>query len=87
MASLILSHNKQNLSPSKKYFGCNCSVGDQCTLNNKCLTSNVMYETKISNDTNGECKRYLGTSEVPFTERFRNHTMKSALNFRNIFGI
>ena len=33
-----------------------------------------MYEATVSNKTNNEFKRYLGASETPFKERFRNHT-------------
>ena len=33
-----------------------------------------MYEAKVSTDTKNKSKRYLGASETPFKERFRNHT-------------
>ena len=74
MEFLISSHNKQILNPTKEYFGSNCSVRNDCPLDNKCLTPNIVYEAKVSNKTNNECKRYLGASETPFKERFRNHT-------------
>ena len=68
MESVILSRNKQILNLSKEYFGCNYKV------RNKCLTPSTVYEAKVSNKTNNECKRYLGASETPFKERFRSHT-------------
>ena len=74
MESVISSHNKQLSNPSREYFGCNCRVRIKCPLDNKCLTPNIVYEAKVSNKTNNECKRYLGASETPFKERFRNHT-------------
>ena len=74
METVISPHNKQILNPSKKYFGCNCRVRNECPLDNKCLPPNIAYEAKVSNETNTECKRYLGASETPIEERFRNHT-------------
>ena len=74
MDSIILSHNKQILNLSKEYFGCNCKVTNECPLNNKNVTLNIVYEAKVSNETKGECKIYCGASEAPFKERFRNHT-------------
>ena len=47
---------------------------NECTLDNEYLTHNIVYERKIFNKTNHGCKRYLGASETPFKERFRNHT-------------
>ena len=43
-------------------------------MGNKCLTSNTVYEAKVSNEINDECKRYLGAFGRPFKGRFRNHT-------------
>ena len=74
MESVISSHNKQILNPSKEYFGCNCRVRNECPFDNKCLTPNIVHEATVSNKTNNEFKRYLGASEAPFKERFRNHT-------------
>ena len=74
MESVILSRNKQILNLSKEYFGCNYRVRNKCPLDNKCLTPSIVYEAKVSNKTNNECKRYLGASETPFKERFRSHT-------------
>ena len=55
MGSAISSHNKQMLNPRKEYFGRNCRVRDELPLSNEWLTPNVMYEAKISNETNNEC--------------------------------
>ena len=74
MESDILSRNKQILNLSKEYFGCNYRVRNKCPLDNKCLTTSIVYEAKVCNKTNNECKRYLGASETPFKERFRSHT-------------
>ena len=74
MESVISSHNKQILNPSKEYFWYNCRVWNEYLLGNKCLTPNTVSEAKVSNKTNNKCKRYLGASETPFKRRFRNHT-------------
>ena len=71
--SEISPHSKQILNPGKEYFECNCRVRNECNLDNKCLTPNTAYEAKVSNETNDECKIYLGASETTFKERFRNH--------------
>ena len=91
LESVISSHNKQVLNPSKEYFGCNCRVIDKCPLGSKCLTPDIVYEAKNvyeASKTNNESKRYLGASVTPFKERLRSHTkrMRSALNFQNVFG-
>ena len=94
MKSVISSQNKQILNPCREYFGCNCRVQNECPLDNKCLTPNIVYEAHVSNKTNNKCKRYHGASETPFKERFRNRTrdfkhknMRSALKFQSIFGL
>ena len=71
--SEISPHSKQILNPGKEYFEWNCRVRNECNLDNKCLTPNIAYEAKVSNETNDECKMYLGASETTFKERFRNH--------------
>ena len=70
----VSSHNKQILNPSKEYFGCNYRVRNECLLENKCLTLNIVYEAEVSNETKNECKNNLGTSETPFKERLADHT-------------
>ena len=37
---------------------------ENCPLDNKCLTPNIIYEAQITNNTNGEHKK----------ERYNNHT-------------
>ena len=54
-------------------FGCNCRSKTNCPLDNKCLTPKIVYQANARNDTNDEKKFYLGFSETPFKECFRNH--------------
>lgn len=39
----------------------------------ECLTPNIMYETKISDETSNDCKRYFSASETSFKERLGKH--------------
>ena len=55
-------------------YGCNCRKKENCPLDNKCLTPNIIYEAQITNNTNDERKKYLGAAETSFKERYSNHT-------------
>ena len=46
--SVISPRNKQILNPNKEYFGCNRRVRNECPLDNKCLTTNIVYDAKVS---------------------------------------
>ena len=43
MKSIISSHNKQIPTPKNKQVGYNCRVKNSCPLDNKCLTSQLIY--------------------------------------------
>ena len=55
MKSIISSHNKQTLTPKSKQVGCN-----SFPLDNKCLTSQLIYKADVTNNLDDECKYYLG---------------------------
>ena len=74
MGSITSSHNKQVLQPRNENYGCNCRKKESCLLGNKCLTSNIISEAQITNNTNDEHKKYLGAAETSFKERYSNHT-------------
>ena len=42
-------------------------------LTTNAKTPKIVYQADVRNDTNDEKKFYLGVSETPFKERFRNH--------------
>ena len=44
-----------------------------CLLQNKYLTPNIVYQADITNDVDEERRVYLGLSETPFKDRYRNH--------------
>ena len=48
--------------------------GKKCPLDNKCITSNIIYESQITSNTNEEHKKYLTAAETSFKETYTNHT-------------
>ena len=72
MKSIISSHNKQILTP-KNRFGCNCRVKNSCPLDNKYLTSQLIYQADVTNTLDNEDNYYLGLAETIFKERYSNH--------------
>ena len=53
----------------------NCRNKNNCPLDGKCLTPNIIYEAQItSNQRNYKQKIYIGTAETDFKHRFNNHT-------------
>ena len=71
--SLISSHNKQVLQPHNDNYRCNCRKKENCPLDNKSLTPNIIYEAQITNNTNDDHKKYLGGAESSLKERYSNH--------------
>ena len=54
---------------------CNCRNKNNCPLDRKCLTPNIIYEAQItSNQLNYKQRIYIGTAETEFKQRFNNHT-------------
>jgi hypothetical protein len=81
ISDIISSHNKATLRISPDKFGCNCRSKANCPVDNKCLTPKVIYKAEVTTNINDEKKFYIGLSETPFKDRFRNHT-KSIKNKR-----
>ena len=74
MGSTTSSHNKQVLQTRNKNYRCNCRKKENCPLDNKCLTSNIICEAQITNNTNDEHKKYLGVAATSFKKKYNNHT-------------
>ena len=76
MKSIISSHNKALLSDYHRSQTqtdekeCNCRKKDQCPLDEKCLTQNVIYQATVSTQSSSETYVGLATN---FKERYRNH--------------
>ena len=74
--SVINNHNMKVLNnTAETEESCNCRNKNNCPLDGKCLTSNIIYEAQItSNQRNYKQKVYIGTAETDFKHRFNNHT-------------
>ena len=81
MKSIISSLNKQIITPKNKQVGCNWRIKNSCPLDNKCLTSQLIYQADATNNLDDEYKYYLGLAETTFKERYTNH--KSSFNNEN----
>ena len=81
-SSIISSHNKQVLRLHSENSGCNCRKKESCPLDNKCLMPNIIYEAQITNNTNEEHKKYLGSAETSIKKIYSNHTQD--LNIKSI---
>ena len=66
MGPIRSSHSKQVLQPHKQNYGCNCKKKENCPLDKKYLTPNIIYEAKISNNSNGKHKKYVGVALTSF---------------------
>ena len=76
MKSIINKHSKKvtnadNDTNTDNQVQCNCRNKDQCPLDNKCLTSSVIYNAQVT--TNNATKNYIGLTEGTFKQRFSQH--------------
>ena len=81
--SIINSHNAKILFPKKstEQRTCNCLNKVNCPLEQKCLTTNIVYKAKItSSNQNYQEKVYFGSCETTFKKRFSNH--KKSFNLK-----
>ena len=90
MKSIISSHNKQIVTPKNKQAECNCRVKNSCPLDNKCLTSQLIYQVDITNNLDNQDNYYLGLAETTFKEQygnykkwFKNETIKNSTELPN----
>ena len=81
--TIINSHNAKILFPKKstEQRTCNCLNKENCPLEQKCLTTNIVYKAKVtSNNENHQEKVYFGSCETTFKKRFSNHKKSFNLN-------
>ena len=79
MKSIINKHNKKvtnadNDTNADNQVQCNCRNKDQCPLDNKCLTSSIIYNAQVT--TNSATKNYIGLTERTFKQTFSQHKFK-----------
>ena len=81
--SIINSHNAKILFPKKstEQRTCNCLNKVNCPLEQKCLTTNIVYKAKVtSSNQNYQEKVYFGSCETTFKKEFSNHKKSFNLN-------
>ena len=75
--TFINSHNHEILQLNESNDDkrtCNCRQKNECPMNGKCLTTNLIYEATITSDKpNQQAKKYIGLTENTFKTRFGNH--------------
>ena len=81
MNKILKAHNsKVTRETTLNVRTCNCRNRDQCPLDGKCLTPNLVYNAEVSTDSDDASKDYIGISKPPFKERFGVH--KKSFNDR-----
>ena len=85
MATRIKAHNSRvlnnnnNTNREQAAGGtCNCRNEQECPVQGKCLTKNVIYEAKVV--TNNWTMSYIGQASTTFKARFTQH--RSDMNLR-----
>ena len=84
MKPIINKHTKKvtyadNDTNTDNQVQCNCRNKDQCPLDNKCLTSSIIYNAQVT--TNNATKNYIGLTEGRSNKDF--HKTKRHLNTGN----
>ena len=88
--SVINNHNVKVLNNTAEIEeDCNCRNRNNCPVDGKCLTPNIIYEAKItSNQANYEQNVYIVTNETGVKHRFNNHTKSFNLeHYENDTGL
>lgn len=78
MKTVVSSHNWQLLKPLLNTYACNFMDRNNCLLDNKCKTPQVVY-LGVSNNLDNEIKYYCGLTETSFKEKYGN---RNSLLFR-----
>ena len=70
-----------SLRKSTEQRTCNCLNKENCPLEQKRLTTNIVYKAKVtSNNENYQEKVYFGSCETTFKKRLSNHKKSFNLN-------
>ena len=73
MGPIMSSHNKHISNSSRTECRCNCNAREECPLENKCLTSRMVYRADVTDNKTDENKYCYGISDTPFKGRYENH--------------
>ena len=76
MGAIISKHNKKILSNNDTNDKlCNCRSQQHCPLDNKCLTTSLIYNAQITSTTANQTttKNYIRLTEGTFKQRYTQH--------------
>ena len=74
MSTVISSHNKSLMCKDAPLGRtCSCRNQDDCPLDKKCLSSNIVYEAEITSQPDNVVKQYRGLCSTKFKERLAVH--------------
>ena len=59
--------------PTPNVRDCNCRNREQCPMDNKCLTKNIVYEAEITSHPDEVSKDYRGLCSTAFKDRYGVH--------------
>jgi len=88
MGAIISKHNKKILSNNDNNDSndklCNCRSQRNCPLDNKCLTTSLIYNAQVTSTTSNQTttKNYIGLTEGTFKQRYTQH--KSTFTHRKL---
>ena len=87
MGAIISKHNKKilsNINNDSNDKLCNCRSQQNCPLDNKCLTTSLIYKAQITCTTANQTttKNYIGLTEGTFKQRYTQH--KSTFTHRKL---
>lgn len=68
--------NKYNKQPIEHHKTCNCRKKEECPLNGKCLSENLIYKATV--ESKNKVETYVGLTANTFKTRYQNH--KSSFN-------
>ena len=72
--NIIDSHNKKIIQKEERTPDkpCNCRKKDECPLEGKCRSDNIVYQATVA--ANNKKETYIGLASTEFKSRYYNHT-------------
>ena len=77
METIIKKHNRKVTSNAraKPQDECNCRKKDNCPLENKCLSTSLVYNANVTTTEDTTGKNYIGLTEGTFKQRYTQHAL------------
>lgn len=70
----VISESEQRNDNQKQSDKCNCRDSDDCPLQNKCLTTGIIYQAIVTRQDNTTDETYIGLTANSFKSRHAAHT-------------